>query len=216
MKIGSGERRSPIWQVLKKPALYDFVQWIAGTPRIHREFIQYFVRPHKGARVLDVGCGTGDLLGCLNEVEYVGLDFNEDYIATAQERHSSKGAFLVGNAETLANQIVGKFDFILAIGLLHHLDDRGASSLLESISGALTPDGKFFSIDPCFDSTQNALQRWMVSKDRGRAVRTAHGYRDLFPRDFIVQHEVRHNWGNIPWSYCILSATRFKALASLH
>jgi SAM-dependent methyltransferase len=206
MKIGSGETSNPIWQLLKIPKLYDLVQHVAGTDRVHREFVDRYVRPHKGARVLDLGCGTGDLLACFNDVEYIGIDFNEDYVSVARQRYAGKGSFLFGDATRFSEKVTGQFEFIVAVGLLHHLNDPGASRLLSSLPSVLAPAGKFVSVDPCYDSSQNALQRWMVSKDRGRAVRTPSGYRELFPPHFTVEHRIRHNWGNIPWTHCILTA----------
>jgi SAM-dependent methyltransferase len=207
MKIGSGETGNPIWQLLRNPTLYDFVQRIAGSDRVRREFVGQYMRPDKGDRILDLGCGTGDLLACMTDISYVGIDLNEDYIATARDRYPERGTFLVGDATEFYDQVTGPFDIIVAFGLLHHLDDRGASALVSAAPGLLISGGRFLAVDPCFDPTQNAIQRWMVSRDRGRAVRSPEGYRKLFPSNFTVEHAVRHNWGNIPWSYCVLTAT---------
>ncbi len=206
-KIGSGETSNPILQLLRHPALYDFVQHIAGSDKLRKEFVDDYIKPKKGTRILDLGCGTGDLLSCLTDVSYVGIDFNPDYILTARKRYAGKGEFLVGDATKFSDQVSGTFDSVVAVGLLHHIDDKGVMALTSALTGALVPGGKFVSVDPCFDSTQTKLQRWMVSRDRGRAVRTPEEYCRLFPPNFTTQHSVRHNWLNIPWSHCVVVAT---------
>ena len=57
MKTGSGETTNPILQLLRNPVLYDSVQRIAGADRVRREFVEHIVRPDKGVRLLDLGCG---------------------------------------------------------------------------------------------------------------------------------------------------------------
>jgi len=207
MKIGSGETTNPILQLLRHPTVYNFVQRVAGTDRVRRQFVDQYVRPKRGARILDLGCGTGDLLACLSEASYVGIDLNEDYISAARKRYAEQGTFLVGDATKFSEQIKGPFEFIIAVGLLHHLDDQGVSALTSAALGALASGGKFISVDGCFDSNQGMIRRWMVSRDRGRALRTPEGYSKLFPSDFVIKHFVQHDWGNIPWTFCIIVAT---------
>ena len=206
MKAGSGETTNPILQLLRNPVLYDSVQRIAGADRVRREFVEHIVRPDKGVRLLDLGCGTGDLLACLGNVRYVGIDFNADYI-TARKRYPGRGSFFVGDATKFSDQAGGPFEIIVAFGLLHHINDAGVSEITSALPKVLVRGGKFVSVDPCFDLDQSPVQRWMVSRDRGRAVRTPEGYRKLFPTSFVIKHQVRHNWLNIPWSHCIITAT---------
>jgi len=206
-KIGSGETANPIWQLLRNATLYDFVQRVAGTERVRRELVRDFMLPKRGDRVLDLGCGTGDLLACLSNVDYVGIDLNDEYVATARRRYNGLGKFIAGDATRFEEQATGPFEIVVAVGLLHHLDDEGASRLARAALTVLERAGRFVSVDPCFDSTQGKLQRWMVSRDRGRAVRTPDGYRRLFPSGTNIECSVRHNWGNIPWSHCVLVVT---------
>ena len=207
MAIGSGETAHPLWQLLRNPKLYDFVQHVAGADRVRREFVENYVRPRAGDRVLDLGCGTGDLLAFLPAVAYFGIDLNPDYVASAQARYGERGVFQSGDATQFAQLARGLFDRVVAVGLLHHLDDDGVRRLLATAPDVLAPDGMFVSVDPCFDASQGVVQRWMVSKDRGRAVRTPEGYKSLFPPRFTLEHFVRHNWGNIPWSHCVVVAS---------
>ena len=84
-----------------------------------------FVVP-AGARVLEIGCGTGDLLSALRPSYGVGVDVSPAMIDRARERHGTDGAlhFLVDDAETLELAGLGQqtFDYVVmsdVVGMLH-------------------------------------------------------------------------------------------------
>jgi SAM-dependent methyltransferase len=77
-----------------------------------------------GARVLDLGCNTGDVLACMPAgVSLVGVDHSESALAVARERLPH--AELV-HADVAQLPALGRFDLVVAIGLLQSgaLDDR--------------------------------------------------------------------------------------------
>jgi SAM-dependent methyltransferase len=80
--------------------------------------IRFNVRP--GASVLEVGCGTGDLLAALVPSRGVGVDFSERMIAIARERHPDL-EFVVADAEGLA--LKEQFDFIVVSNVIGDLVD---------------------------------------------------------------------------------------------
>jgi SAM-dependent methyltransferase len=89
--------------------------------RYHRLLERYFkflIPP--GARVLEVGCGLGDLLASLSPAEGVGIDFSEAMIRLARRRHPDC-AFYVGDA--IDFEIRGQFDFIILSDLINDLWD---------------------------------------------------------------------------------------------
>ena len=56
----------------------------------------------EGARVLELGCGTGDLLAALKPSFGVGVDFSAGMIAQARKAHPDL-TFLVGDIEDAAS-----------------------------------------------------------------------------------------------------------------
>jgi len=81
-----------------------------------------------GARILDVGCGFGDLLAFLAErgidPEYTGLDICEPMVERCRERFErGAGLFLVGDA--LSFEPDEPYDYVIASGLFG-LDSAGA------------------------------------------------------------------------------------------
>jgi SAM-dependent methyltransferase len=89
-----------------------------------QKFMRFLIPP--GKRVLELGCGRGDLLAALQPSYGVGVDFAPRTIARANELYSNLNFFL-GDAEdpeTLA-QIEGPFDYIViadTIGMLEDID----------------------------------------------------------------------------------------------
>ncbi len=82
------------------------------------EVYRFLVPP--GSRVLELGCGTGDLLAGLQPSRGVGVDFSPEMLALARERHPAL-EFLQGDVHDL--ELSGKFDFIILSDLVNDLWD---------------------------------------------------------------------------------------------
>jgi SAM-dependent methyltransferase len=107
--------------------------WRARNPGYHRAItsLARFYVP-RGARVLEVGCGTGDLLAALEPSEGVGVDLSAAMVARASARHPHL-AFHQMAAERL--ELRGRtFDYILLSDLVGYLYDiRGALERLATV-----------------------------------------------------------------------------------
>jgi len=193
-----------IRSILSNPAVYDFAQTMMGASR-NRVWMQNdFIQAKRGERVLDVGCGTADILSVMPEVEYVGFDISEAYIERARARWGQKGTFHAHLLDKSTVAPLGKFDLILATGLLHHLDDHEVHSLFETLAIALNPGGRVITVDGTYVEGQNPLARFVISKDRGQSVRTPEGYTALAKRQFnAIEGWVEpRTW--IPYTYWIM------------
>lgn len=89
-----------------------------------RRFMQFLIPP--GKRVLELGCGSGDLLAALAPAYGVGVDFCPSTIARARARHPGLN-FVLGDAEDPATlgSIDGPFDYIViadTIGMFEDID----------------------------------------------------------------------------------------------
>jgi SAM-dependent methyltransferase len=100
-------------------------KWLARATFFHQEDLRYlkFLIP-EGARVLELGCGTGDLLAALKPSFGVGVDFSPGMIAQARKAHPDL-TFLVGDIEDAAfvRSLPGPFDVIVVVDTLGALDD---------------------------------------------------------------------------------------------
>lgn len=77
-----------------------------------------------GARVLEIGCGTGDTLAALKPSHGVGVDLSPAMVAQARARHPDL-TFVVGDAEDPATiaALEGPFDYIVVLDTIGAIDD---------------------------------------------------------------------------------------------
>ena len=103
-------------------------------------------------RVLEIGCGTGStaLLHAPFVKHIHAIDFSQRMIEIAREKQAKEGieniTFEVGDVEqALAGN--AKYDVVMAMSLLHLVDDRQA--LIRQVYDLLEPGGHFVSSTVC-------------------------------------------------------------------
>ncbi|MCP4605294.1 MAG: glycosyltransferase, partial [Proteobacteria bacterium] len=74
----------------------------------------------RGASVLEIGCGVGDLLAALEPRRGLGIDFSEKMIESARARHPAM-EFQVADAQVFKNK--EKFDYVILSNLVGELVD---------------------------------------------------------------------------------------------
>jgi len=197
--------------LLEKPALYELFSRVVGAQSSRETFVKTYVRPSPGDQVLDVGCGPADILEHLPGVDYFGFDISPPYIESATRRYGDRGRFFcerVSEARAFLER-EGRFDIVLAIGILHHLDRAEALDLFALAKRALKPGGRLVTLDPCYAPGQSAFARYLASRDRGQFVRTEAEYRGLAGRDFpSVVSSVRHDLLRMPYTHIILECAK--------
>ena len=199
------QRTEGFHSVLSEPRIYWLVQWLSGASGRHATFVRKYLRPEPGLRILDIGCGPGQMLRLMPETDYVGYDLDPGYVAAARRRFGDRAAFHCADA-TKVELDGARFDAVVAMGLLHHLDDEEADRVLEVAAGAIHPEGRVLTSDPAhIGGDSSRLARWLIRHDRGRAIREPAGYAELARRWFA---EVSLSVENqrmlpplVPWRY---------------
>jgi ubiquinone/menaquinone biosynthesis C-methylase UbiE len=101
-------------------------RWTQRNRYYHQDLakLHRFLIP-AGARVLEVGCGTGDLLTSVQPAVGVGIDFAPALISLAEKKYPQL-QFCCRDAETIAAPPIGDglpFDYIILSDSLGHLGD---------------------------------------------------------------------------------------------
>jgi ubiquinone/menaquinone biosynthesis C-methylase UbiE len=193
-------------------------QNLASRQRIALEMVEEAVRP--ASRVLDLGCGTGEMAAALmcRGYEVWGLDIAEPMIHYARQRCGSD-RFWVGDIEHLPFRD-STFDAVVCLGVIEYLDMDERT--LHEMWRVLKPGGRAVvstpsAISPVYHvvrmlvGLRDAARRVqnLVSRQRGRSnpvhpasrkVRSRRYYRRTwlrFLRSVALEPEswVCHTWG---------------------
>ena len=197
-----------IRSVLSLASVYRFAQRAIGADAFRETLASEVLNVDEGDRILDIGCGTADILDHLPDVEYLGFDSSDRYVEAARERFGDRGRFVTA-VPTDVDDTFGDRTLVMAIGVLHHLDDETAHEALELASNALRPGGTFVSVDPTLTDDQHAVARFLIERDRGQFVRTPEQMQILVRDHFDdVGMEVRHDMLRTPYTHLIVRASR--------
>lgn len=180
-----------------------------GAQNFMRIFVQQYLRPQPGSRILDVGCGPGSIVAFLPDaVDYLGVDMSADYIAAAEQSYGERARFMVGDANELEFGDDERFDVVSAVGLLHHLNDDEVIRLATTARRLLGPGGRLVTVDNCFTADQSPIAKAIIRRDRGQNTRTPTAYAALLEGQFDeTRFEVREDLLRIPYTHAILEAT---------
>jgi ubiquinone/menaquinone biosynthesis C-methylase UbiE len=132
---------------------YDRLCRLLGLGARLRAFEVRAIGPVDGKRVLEVGCGTGELLRAVaragSPARLAGLDPDPDMLAQADAKLRDAGvaAELVrGFAQALPFPD-GAFDLVLSSLMLHHLDTPTKRAALAEWRRVLAPGGALVLVD---------------------------------------------------------------------
>ena len=122
-------------------SLDEIERWRKINAAYHADdlkFMRFLIPP--GKRVLELGCGMGDLLAALEPSYGVGIDFGPNALARARARYPHLN-FVLGDAEDAStlNPIEGPFDYIViadTIGMFEDID--GTLRLIHQICAPST------------------------------------------------------------------------------
>lgn len=197
-----------IKSLLALPFFYNLFQKLIGSNNSRKFFVEKFVIANSDSKILDIGCGTSEILdflprGCL----YWGYDLSEKYISAAEKKYGNRGRWHCAPISKIKLRKKGFFDIALATGILHHLNDEDVISLAKIAKHALDSSGRFVCIENAFTECQNVISKFIVSKDRGNFIRSPQGYTSLLSHHFNhINYEIHHNLINIPYTHVIITA----------
>jgi len=196
--------------LLSRSRVYGLFRSLVGGTSLDRVLVSEYLRPKANARLLDIGCGPALILDSLPEtVQYVGFDPHERYVEAARTRYEGRGSFVHGYARPDTVAHLEPFDGVLALGVLHHLNDEEALELLSVARMKLKPGGSLVTLDGCFEARQTIVARLLLRSDRGGHIRDAASYISLAQTVFEdIKAQTRSDLLHVPYSHLIMKCTK--------
>ena len=131
---------------------YDPLTKLIGAQSAHRSLIDQ-AQPHAGQRILEIGCGTGNLAILLKtlfpEVEVIGLDPDSKALALARRKADQRRLSIqldVGFADELP-YADASFDRVFSAFMFHHLNPEERKTTLHEVNRVLKPGGALHLLD---------------------------------------------------------------------
>jgi len=123
-----------------------------------KPYLLYLIKKHfpkdKNTKILDLGCGSGDLIYFLDKkgYEYIeGVDISYQQIQLAHKLNIKNVSFgdIYGN---LASKKSNSFDVVVSFDVLEHLDNDELLVLIDEVYRILKKEGRFIIHVPNADS----------------------------------------------------------------
>lgn len=126
-------RKAADWDPELYEAKHSFV-WQFGQDLVK------LLEPTAGERILDLGCGTGNLTKRIAQTgaEVVGIDLSAEMIGQARRSYPALN-FVLGSAATM--EFSDEFDAVFSNAALHWMLD--AEAVARGIARGLKPNGRF-------------------------------------------------------------------------
>jgi SAM-dependent methyltransferase len=147
--------------------------WTSPAGRLRAErrarFLIETARLRPGVHCLELGAGTGEFTARLvaSGCELVAVELSEATAAICRERVGKAATVIVGNAETGEELEGRKFDAIVGVSVLHHLD---LARCFKHTFPLLRPGGRFAFSEPNMANPQVWLERHVGLVKRWRHV----------------------------------------------
>ena len=191
--------------LLSAPKIYQLFDNLIGGTNARKRLIREFLKTGVRDNILDVGCGPGSMRKFLLCETYCGIDISSKYISAARQQNDRDRFIVRAVTDKTSLKDLGKFDLVIAIGFLHHLNDGELISLFAAAKEVLNPGGRVVTLDNVFVAEQSIMARWIISLDRGKHVRTKEAYAALARQQFQqVRTTILHDLIRIPYTHIVM------------
>jgi 2-polyprenyl-3-methyl-5-hydroxy-6-metoxy-1,4-benzoquinol methylase len=121
---------------------------VAATRVIYRRDIRPLLPPPSAGPVVDIGCGSGQLLRCLLDDGYdaAGIDISPEQVALAHA--AGLGQVRHGDYRELLRDRPAGLAAVTATDLLEHLTKPEVLDTFDAVAQALRPEGRFVARVP--------------------------------------------------------------------
>ncbi len=190
--------------LLEIPSVFNLWSRLTGDISVKQKIISEHIRPFDGAKILDIGCGTGGISNLIREVarvSYTGVDVNPKYIEFAKKQNYP-GTFYSADI-TRGFQADTDFDIVMALDMMHHINDEQVRKAIALARRSLKQNGRFIFLDPVITKDRSFFEKQLMKLDRGRFIRTKDANNAFLKESFSEIESTFLTSYLIPWTECI-------------
>lgn len=150
---------------------HDFDESIVKYVPRYREMIEELVSAipgKKGMKILDLGCGTGNVTWKIKQrfpdAQVTCVDFSDKMLEEAREKLKQYRDIEYVACDFRKLKLDKKYDAVTSSIAIHHLEDGDKKELYKKIYDALKPGGVFYNADAVQESSKRLreqnIERW--------------------------------------------------------
>ena len=166
--------------------IYDFWQkYISKSYYVLKRVLAQHIKIPENSVVLDYGCGTGKYCFFFKPENYFGVDIDAKNIKIAKSNF--KNYTFSQLKPGMFEQKKQHYDFILVLGVFHHIADQDLIKILDDFNEILKDNGKIMVLEPILSKTSTRINKWMNFVDRGKHIRFEKDLLKLIDKHFVVK-----------------------------
>ena len=197
------QKTNKLYSLFSNPFFYSFSQKIMSGTSFRGKIVRKYITKNN-VKVLDIGCGSAEILNSLPIVKYFGYDINPVYISFAKKKYEKRGIFYCKRFTNKEVKKLPKFDHVLLFGILHHLDDKEIEKLMPQIKKVLKRGGNIITADPILVKKQSLIAKFIIKKDRGDNVRNKKEYLKIMKKYFKKIKSKIYHQKFIPYTWFVM------------
>ena len=195
------QRPGIIYNIISYPLIYKIVQKLMSGTSFREKIIRKNVKFGK-VNVLDIGCGPAEILNYIPLSNYYGFDIDKRHINYARKKFNRNNCHFFCKKFTFKDlKKLPKFDYVVLFGILHHLKNEEAKTILKLCRKVMKKKGVLLTEDPIFTKNQNIIAKFFIKNDRGANVRTKNEYLKLAKQNFKKINAKISNQSFIPYTW---------------
>lgn len=196
------EKKNIFYKYISKSNIYLLIQKIMSATKIREEFVYTLVKNKRNLNVLDIGCGPANILRKLSLINYYGYDIDINHINYAKKKFANKNFKFFNKIFSKKEiYILPKFDFVLLLGIIHHLDNKNFKKILILIKKVLKKNGKLLILDNVLTKDQNLIAKFLIKMDKGKNVRSLEKYKSFLQKNYLIEKIKIKNQKFIPYTW---------------
>ncbi len=114
----------------------------------------------KGSNVVEIGCGTGDIISRLEPRSGLGIDVSDEMIRIARKKHADKPTIKFERADISQSKELFNADFVFLADVLEHVNDLPV--FLNDLSARILPAQAGKPNTKVIISVANPIWEWLL------------------------------------------------------